>query len=277
MVKIVVNTKGGVGKSTVSSQFLAAYLFSKNQEIVDFVEIDDENKSVAKLSESEILNAKVVSLELLSKFIDNVTLSNQDLIIDVGGNYTATKFLEALKNSGGFMSETVYYIPMLHGDQDALNAHQTYTAIREFDKKSKVIFVLNNCQNYKNIEHIEYYYPFFFGREELEIEPLQRDTNTDFITLAASEFYLVASKLKQTIYEYANNSELEDEFKAAALEYHDTKDESLRPALKKKQFFVKYHKMALNIVNSEYVDNFKRLDAILDPKVVAIDKKKGEK
>lgn len=263
MIHLVISTKGGVGKSTVSSQFVSAYVYRKISKKVNFFEIDDQNESIVRMKGSDLLNGIIVRMENIGKFVEESILFEDDVVVDVGGNNTATQFLQKLKDLGGFASPVTYYIPILDGDQDAKNAKQTFNSIREFDKESKVVFVLNRCTNSSNQELLEREFMDFFGNEILDIEKMHQDENTHYIAINKNTIYNVVGKLNKTITEVANE-DVEQEFKDAAIEFH--RDKSNQEQYKKVRvlMFLKEQKnIAKNIIENEYHALFVKLDKLL--------------
>ena len=60
MSKIVVlNAKGGVGKSTISMQVIVPYLYTRNgNRVVNYYEFDDENEDSKSFINSKLVNSK---------------------------------------------------------------------------------------------------------------------------------------------------------------------------------------------------------------------------
>ncbi len=265
MIHVVVNTKGGVGKSTASIQVLSAYLsLSSGGTGLNFVEIDDENKSVNKFSQSSILsNAKIVSTEMLDEFIENSVFQIDDLIIDVGGNKTATMFLNELKKKGGFLAPATYYIPLLDGDQDAMNAEETFKLIREFDKDSRIIYVLNRAVNKNNVELLKRQFIFFFGEEVLDIEEVTKDNKTYYVALNNNDVYKIAGKLQKTIYELSKENHDKEFKEVAELYWEDRNNMEVYKRLRKLQKLKDSANESKELVRTEYANLFSQLDDIL--------------
>jgi len=122
---IVLNSKGGVGKSTTSTQILAPYLYIKNgqNDKVNLIEFDDENEDSLSFQDSEILTPKRVKIEgndLDSALTDNV-LDFDNVVLDIGGNKTTTFVINSLIDSGIINAFDLIVIPLTDGEQDAVN------------------------------------------------------------------------------------------------------------------------------------------------------------
>ena len=123
MIYITINSKGGVGKSTMANQILSSYLYLKNGKPVKLIEIDDENNDSAILAKSDTVKTNTIPTSRI-KFIDEVFIKEDDAIIDVGGNKTATLFLSEMEKLREF-ENVVWFIPVGQGIQDNANALDT--------------------------------------------------------------------------------------------------------------------------------------------------------
>jgi len=153
---IVLNSKGGVGKSTTSTQILAPYLYIKNgqNDKVNLIEFDDENEDSLSFQDSEILTPKRVKIEgndLDSALTDNV-LDFDNVVLDIGGNKTTTFVINSLIDSGIINAFDLIVIPLTDGEQDAVNAINVYKKIRENNEDSKIIFALSRVNNSYDLE-----------------------------------------------------------------------------------------------------------------------------
>ena len=161
MIFTVINKKGGVGKSTFSNQILSAYLYNKNKEKAKLVEIDDENNDNASFSKTDIMECQIIPTSSI-KTIDEIFFSDEDTIIDIGGNKTATIFLHEMKKVNEF-ENVIWFVPLGAGEQDNLNALETYNDIKALDADAKVIFVLSRATT----NDLEWEFLNFFGNEFL--------------------------------------------------------------------------------------------------------------
>lgn len=261
MINIVVNTKGGVGKSTTSSQLLTSSIYSRTSKPVLYFEIDDQNESIKNLASSKIINSSIIKTENIAKFVEDSISFDEDVVVDVGGNLTAVMFLDKLKMLGGFIAPTTYYIPLTDGDQDAINAAETFKKIREYDKDSHIIYVLNRCTNKSNQDLIEREFIDFFGSEILDVTKIIQDKKSSYISLNRNAIYNLAGKLEKTILELALEN-YDEEYKAAAKEYYkDKTNTKLYKKVRKLMFLKEQTTIAKSIYDDEYKDLFIEIES----------------
>jgi cellulose biosynthesis protein BcsQ len=225
---VVINTKGGVGKSTISVQIGVTYLYAKTRQRVDHFEFDDENQDAAAFYDSSILNIhheKVGRAELREKITDTL-IDYENVVIDVGANKTATKFLDALIDSGMLNMVDLIIIPLMDGENDATSAANTYFKIREANKDVKIIFALNRVNTTRDLKA---QFNIFLGdpREVFNncgiIESiLPNDRN--YIQLTDSDTIKYSKNFGKSVWELAKvDRDLEDELKKAIIEKKDKK------------------------------------------------------
>jgi len=164
---IVLNSKGGVGKSTTAIQVLVPYLYSKNEQSqqIKVIEFDDENEDSKSFSLSKILDAKNIKVstsDIDASLIDSI-LEDENIVLDIGGNKTTTYVLDSLIDNGMINSFDLIVIPLTDGEQDSINAIKVYDKIRENNKTSKIIFALNRVNT---AYELEIQFLDFFGDTE---------------------------------------------------------------------------------------------------------------
>lgn len=208
---IVLNSKGGVCKSTVAMQILVPFLYERNgkTEPINLVEFDDENEDSKTFdNNSEIVKAKRYTLsgnDLDSALTDTV-IDNDNLIVDVGGNKTSTYMLQSLKNTNTIDMFDCVVIPLTDGEQDAINALKVYTQIRALSEEIKVVFVLGRVD--PNMD-LEIQFLDFFGdiKGRIDDEPgyfdkiAKKDRN--IIMMNNSESIKASRRFGITVYELA--------------------------------------------------------------------------
>ena len=59
----VLNTKGGVGKSTVSMQLIVPYLYQKHNKPISYFEMDDENEDAVSFDKSKLIWLEKVNVQ----------------------------------------------------------------------------------------------------------------------------------------------------------------------------------------------------------------------
>jgi len=160
---LVVSTKGGVGKSTIAMQLVAPYLYDKNNKnIIKYYECDDTNRDIHSYGATQLIdrNLVVMNSPLLREELFNIVSSNQPTCIDVGGNNTAKLVIDTLTESGGFEFIDLVLIPCLDGEQDMINALDTYKYIKKINENIKIVFVLNRV---KEVSYVQQQFDHFFG------------------------------------------------------------------------------------------------------------------
>jgi len=219
---IVLNTKGGVGKSTVSMQILAPYLFFQNgqNEKANLIEFDDENSDSETFDNSDIVKTKRYKLSGndLDSTLTDIALENEDLIIDVGGNKTTTYILNSLKNTNLIDVFDCVVIPLTDGEQDSVNAVNVYEQIRELSEDIKIIFALSRVN--KNYD-LEIQFLDFFGDKKGRIDNRLglikkiKDDDRNIIKIDDSESIKISRAFGITVFELSkqNLDDLKDKMK----------------------------------------------------------------
>ncbi len=172
-ISIVPQTKGGVGKTTISG-IIATLLYLQNQnQKINLFEIDDNNKSRVN---SNYINHQSLKLKNSEVVIDDIQFSslsdsNVTNIIDAGGGNDTKLILEEIKEID--LSGLNYYLPLNDDIEQIDNLLDTITLIRDFDKSAKINLVLNRCFTLEK-EEIQKQFINIFGNDELDI-PNQLD------------------------------------------------------------------------------------------------------
>ena len=159
---IVVSSKGGVGKSTISMQLIAPYLYEINGSAVPFYEFDDENCDSLSYGASKLTTREVVAVDaaILKESLIEICSKKESACLDIGGNKTTTMVLNALDETGMIHFVDLAVIPLLDGEQDGINATIIYTILKDMKPELKFIFILNRA---KNNRYINYQFDNFFG------------------------------------------------------------------------------------------------------------------
>lgn len=160
---MIVSSKGGVGKSTVSMQVIAPYLYQYNdKQPVNYYEFDEENNDSLSFGDSKLTIRKMSSVStprLKEEFVDIIT-KDENACYDIGGNKSTTVVLEALEDSGMINFIDLAVIPLLEGEQDGINASIIYTMLKGMNRNLKILFILNRA---RDLEHVEYQFDNYFG------------------------------------------------------------------------------------------------------------------
>lgn len=178
---LVVNSKGGSGKSTFVMQILAPY-FSKKNLKARVLEFDNENQDSIAFTNTKICDCEQVAVdENLREVIMDKMYSDDDLIFDIGGNQTTTRFLEAAADTDTLAIFSAIFIPMTKGEADALNAEKIYRFIVENAPDVPIFFVLSAVrQGIKTARQ----FGFFLGNEFVKSPLIEKVRDQDQISLA---------------------------------------------------------------------------------------------
>ena len=208
---IIYNDKGGAGKSTTSVQVIAPFMYILNGETkpVNLFEFDDSNADSETFESSEILYAKriMVSGNDLDNKVTNITIDNDSLILDVGGNMTSKLILQALELSGMLDLYDLVVIPLMDGEQDALNARRAYSRIRQSNNNIKIVFALSriDISMQLSIQYIDW-----FGDKQGRlddrvgiIESIKKE-DRNIIKIFNSETIKYSRAFGQTVFELSN-------------------------------------------------------------------------
>lgn len=231
-MKILVgNAKGGVGKSTTAVQILAPFIYEENNHTkVPLVEFDDENKDSETFRNSSIIDAKQMTLEGtdIASSITDIILAHENLIVDIGGNKTTTLILDVLENNGMMESFSLFVIPLMNGEQDAVNAVRIYKRIRRLSSSIRVVFALSKVE--KSLD-LEMQFFDFFGDSKNRIngvsgmieEVAMEDRN--IILIHNSDTIMYSRIFGDTVYEISKKSL--DELKVALAKSIKEKEDAL--------------------------------------------------
>jgi len=168
MVLTVVNTKGGVGKSTIASQILPV-LFRSEKKKIKVYELDDNNKTFYKDSKIEF---KTLKTEKSEEAIDEVYFDleleeNIINIIDAGGGNDTKAVLDSIKKAE--LKDIIYFIPVNDDFEQFVNTKSTIELIRSFDNSSKIFLIFNRAVSFEP-KNIYDQFIAFFGSENYGIE-----------------------------------------------------------------------------------------------------------
>jgi hypothetical protein len=179
-IYIIPQTKGGVGKTTISG-IVATLLYLQNQnQKINLFEIDDNNVSRVN---SNYINHQSLKLKNSEVIIDDIQFtsladSNISNIIDAGGGNDTKIVLKKVEEID--LTGLNYYIPANDDMEQIDNILDTITLIRDFDKSAKINLVLNRCFTLEK-EEIQKQFINIFGSEELDIPNRLTDLKVDNI------------------------------------------------------------------------------------------------
>ena len=210
---VVVSSKGGVGKSTISMQLVAPFLYEQNnKKPVSFYEFDDENSDCLSYGDSSLTTRKImeVASSVLREEVVELFSKDETACIDIGGNKTTTIVLDALNESGMIHFVDLVIIPLLDGEQDGINAVIVYSILKDMRPDLKFVFALNRAKNYR---YIEYQFDNFFG----DVRGIFQNNNSvkncvfdncdnNYIVMLDDDIIKYSRRFGLTIYEIAHQN-----------------------------------------------------------------------
>lgn len=174
---VVVQTKGGVGKTVLSSHVLPALIDNKK---INVFEIDDNNVSKIK---SNVINFKTIKVqhsdnELYDVYFDLINDDDVVNIVDCGGGNDSIAILDKLAEND--MSGLTYFVPINDDIEQFENAKNTITAIRQRDARAKINLILNRV-NVMNEESIKKQFINVFGDEEVGLNNRIKELDAEHV------------------------------------------------------------------------------------------------
>ncbi len=194
---VVINNKGGVGKTTSSNELFAPFLsFENDMKPTMVYEFDEENLNGAKYNKSSCIKfspQKITNCDLENNIID-ILLEDSYAVIDIGANKSTTYFLEALEKSALDQVLSLVAIPISDGEQDTMNAKKIYRKIRTMNDEVPIVFILSR---YSPHRELEYQFDYFF---ELLL-PFVEGKDKQWIVLNDSDTIKFARREGKTVFE----------------------------------------------------------------------------
>jgi cellulose biosynthesis protein BcsQ len=206
---IVISSKGGVGKSTISMQLIAPYLYETGGGVVPFYEFDDENCDSLSYGASQLTTREVIEVgsTILKEELTDIFSKKENACLDIGGNKTTTIVLNALDESGMIHFVDLAVIPLLDGEQDGINASIVYTTLKDMKPDLKFVFVLNRAKNHR---YINYQFDNFFGDVRGILSDVQAIKNylfdgdhENYVVMLDDDIIKYSRRFGLTIYEIA--------------------------------------------------------------------------
>ena len=209
-IKIVLNTKGGVGKSIVSTQILPLLTDSE----VEIYEVDNNNKTQLDNSKLKIKNFTATKSDEALDEAFFAALSDEDkfVIVDAGGGDDSKKVITAVEKAD--IDNVEYYIPLNSDLEQQKNIIDTINLIKSIDKEAKVNLILNRAKSLDE-DTIQSQFINIFGDEKYNIDSLFENIKKDVKKVYAVEdnnvLQIVKNIYKTTIKDIlANNQDIID-------------------------------------------------------------------
>ncbi|MDN0082468.1 hypothetical protein QU487_06825 [Crenobacter sp. SG2305] len=202
MKLLAIQTKGGCAKSTMAQQVLATYFLSK-QLPVTLAEIDDENLDSSFLTESQIKTEQVpfgTGSEASTVIESLLERMGENMVIDVGGNRTATAFIEAAGQGGLLETINAAIVPISAPGQDEINALRTIELLRKKCPKIKIVIAVSR-QLVGSDNEFQAIFERYFNADALV------DASDAIIYLPQIMALIHSRQLGRTLYEMAHYKE----------------------------------------------------------------------
>lgn len=194
----IINTKGGVGKSTLAFHVLPAILADRNFEII---EIDNNNKTTTAFSNTQILKGKITSLniaegtqKLEELVVTNMLDEDKISVIDAGGGDDSLKVIHSFIDQD-LILDTLFIIPFMPDFVQLKNLVDTYNVL---PSEAKILVVLNNA-DLSDTDHLM----FIKGNEDYEIPDISSTFAYFAVCPKSPLFSYAASRNKETIKDLA--------------------------------------------------------------------------
>jgi hypothetical protein len=251
---VVVNTKGGVGKSMIASQVLPI-LFKEQNKKIKVYELDDNNKTFYK-------NSKIEFSTLVTKrtedVIDEVYFdleSGEDIIniIDAGGGNDTKIVLDNIQKVE--LKNLTYFVPTNDDFEQFENTKATIELIRSFDDNAKIYLIFNRVISFE-LKEIKKQYVAYFGNEEWGIkghfEEIANKIEENFLMIQNTQiFALLKNFYNTTLFDfYFENKDLIENFE----DYKKEWIKKGREYFKKQMSYFRFAKDVFNLI--DYIDKY---------------------
>lgn len=204
---VVCNTKGGAGKSIISSMILPTIFLSDNVKI-NIYEIDNNN--ISQLENSKI-NFNSIKIEKTEETINNVYFdlisgTNEINIVDCGGGDDTVAILKYLNKVD--IKNLTYLVPINDDIEQLQNALQTIDLVKEIDKEAKIFLILNRCSDIANQNSIKEQFISIFGSKKYGIDPsLHLIENIEILFVPNSQIFGILKNIyKTSLYDFASEA-----------------------------------------------------------------------
>jgi anion-transporting ArsA/GET3 family ATPase len=176
-LKILSNTKGGVGKSTIGNHLFPVVFQDKDNKVV-IIEVDSSNQSKLENTNLDITNNSDISIVINNIDFSLMTDQNTIYIIDIGANEDAKNFLKELSKED---IEADFYIPCNDDYEQFYNIQDTLKRIKKC-KCSSINLILNRCISLDQ-KIIKDQFLNLFGSERYGVEERFSEIAEDFTNI----------------------------------------------------------------------------------------------
>ena len=210
-VYVTLGNKGGTGKTNTAIHILPAII--KQQEpnaIIDFIEIDDNNKNSDVYTLSRVMNTmQSIQLKDGIDMLQDVVFDLMEMrehhyiIIDAGGGNDTKEVVSLIKTLEiTEVAELIYIVPFMSSKAQIQNIRDMHSA-KLFDKE-RVVYVLNSVKDMLNVENE---FLFWFGNNDLNIPSLYEELEQpQCLHIPYTNLFDIATIGAETIYDYSENA-----------------------------------------------------------------------
>jgi hypothetical protein len=185
MIKVILSTKGGVGKSMIATQILP--LLAKENQAIEIYEVDNNNKTQLDNASIVIKNfeANEADKALDEAFFESLADENKLVIVDAGGGDDTKKVIEGIEKAN--IDNVEYYIPLNSDLEQQKNIKDTINLIKNIDKKAKINLILNRAYSLDDEENVKKQFINLFGDENYNINGIFDEIKKDIKKVYAIE------------------------------------------------------------------------------------------
>ena len=226
---LVLNPKGGAGKSTTAIQLIAPYIYHYTKKKVPYFEFDLHNDDISTFKKSMIIEPHLYQSEKeIPTLLDDLEFS-EDAIVDVGGNQSTNILLNNFAWTETLGNFHLVVCPFGDSDLDMTGALEMYQLLKK-DWDFNFLSVLCRAQNLDDDVIHDQFFNFFGdtqhlidGREGF-IEKFD-ESDRSFVTIPVDKSLVMSRAFGKTVYEIGKKSR--DQFKTAkeqAQKNHDKEE-----------------------------------------------------
>jgi len=223
---LVINSKGGSGKTTFALNVAVPLLLSKGASKVNYIDVDVANREALNIRSDVIETHLWKPEDLKEKRIPKWS------VVDVGGNLNALQTLDVLDKTEKLRRIDLVAIPLAKGEQDAYNALEVYKQLKEFGYSGKILFVLSQVVDWERYKK-EFFEFFGFANFRGIINEIEEVDRNIFLMPYSNELRRIKAIYGKTVYDFlAENLPRLEEYTQKLYELEDELDEAEEEKIK---------------------------------------------